>query len=85
VTDSDGKKMLKQSLSLVAVGIEMGISVVIGILGGQWLDVRFGTEPVFFWVGVAVGFGAAAKAVVDAAIKVRKELNDNEPEDTHKN
>ena len=76
--------MMKQSLSLVAVGIEMGISVGIGILGGQWLDSRFGTEPVFFWVGVVIGFGAAAKAVVDAARKVRKELNDNEPESTEK-
>jgi ATP synthase protein I len=76
--------MLKQSLGLVAVGIEMGISVGIGILGGQWLDERYGTEPVFFWVGVTIGFGAAVKAVVDAARKVRKELNDDEPESTEK-
>ena len=83
-TDSDGKKMVKQSLNLVAVGIEMGVAVGIGIFGGNWIDIRLGTEPVFFWVGFGIGLGAAAKAVVDAARKVRKDLETNESEGTEK-
>ena len=83
-TDPDGKKMLKQSLDFVAVGIEMGVSVAIGILGGSWADSHFKTEPILFWVGFGIGLGAAAKAVVDAARKVRKELDSDDPESTKK-
>ncbi|MBN2716227.1 MAG: AtpZ/AtpI family protein [Deltaproteobacteria bacterium] len=77
--------MMKQSLNLMAVGIEMGVSVVIGIMGGNWADSYFGTEPVLFWVGFGIGLGAAAKAVIDAAQKVRKEMCADEPEDSKKN
>jgi ATP synthase protein I len=57
-----------QVLSLTSVGLEMGIAVVIGLLGGQWLDRRFDTEPLFLILGVLFGCGAAAKAVW-AAVK----------------
>jgi len=40
----------------------MGIAITIGILGGGYLDGRFGTAPVLFWVGFAIGLGAAVKA-----------------------
>lgn len=74
--------MLKQSINYVAVGLEMGIAVVIGIVGGKWADSYFNTTPVLFWVGLGIGFGAAAKAVVDAAQKARKELEEDGPQDT---
>lgn len=42
------------------VGLEMGLSVIIGLFVGQWLDARLGTEPwlllVFLLFGMAAGF-----------------------------
>ena len=89
-TDPNNKNMFKQSLGVMAVGIEMGVSIFIGVFGGKWLDAHFETEPAFFWIGTVVGIGAAAKAVVDATRTVQKELNKTEPEqheseDTKKN
>ena len=46
------------------VGIEMVVSMVIGIMGGRWLDEQFGTEPYLFFVGMIAGIGAAAKPIV---------------------
>lgn len=67
--------MWKQAGRLSAVGLEMGIAVTLGILGGGWLDERFGTKPVLFWVGFAIGLGAAGKAVVDAVRSARKAMD----------
>jgi ATP synthase protein I len=42
------------------VGLEMGLSVIIGLFVGQWLDKQFGTEPwlllVFLLFGMVAGF-----------------------------
>jgi F0F1-type ATP synthase assembly protein I len=43
----------------------MGIAVIIGVAGGGYLDGLFDTAPVLFWIGFAVGLGAAAKALYD--------------------
>lgn len=83
-TDPDGKKMWRQSLDYMAVGIEMGVSVGIGVIAGKGADSYLGTTPVLFWIGVGIGFGAAAKAVVDAVRKAQRELNDDESENVKK-
>jgi F0F1-type ATP synthase assembly protein I len=72
--------MLKQSGRFAAVGLEMGLSVIIGIVGGRYLDSKLDTEPVFFWVGLFAGLGAAAKAVYDVWARARREMNDDGPE-----
>ena len=58
-----------QVLSLTSVGIEMAVSVVIGLFVGQWLDRKFGTEPLFLIVFLLFGCAAAAKAVWRAVKK----------------
>jgi ATP synthase protein I len=65
-----------QVLSLTSVGLEMGIAVVIGLLGGQWLDKRFGTEPLFLLLGVLFGCAAAGKAVWAAVKKADRMVDD---------
>ena len=75
--------MLKQSANFVAVGIEIGLSLVIGIVAGTYADRYWDTEPLFFWIGLVVGFGAAIKAVVDAARKAQK-MFDNENDKSDK-
>jgi ATP synthase protein I len=65
-----------QILSLTSVGLEMGIAVVIGLLGGQWLDRRFDTEPLFLVLGVLFGSAAAGKAVWAAVKKADRMVDD---------
>ncbi|MDJ0762556.1 MAG: AtpZ/AtpI family protein [Myxococcota bacterium] len=76
-TDSDGRKMLRQAGRFAAVGLEMGIAVAIGIFGGRYLDEKFDSAPVFFWIGFVLGVGAAGKAVFDAFRMAKKELTGN--------
>jgi len=47
-----------RGLELVSVGFTLVVATLLGYLGGNWLDGRFGTQP---WLGV-VGLllGAAA-------------------------
>ena len=69
--------MWRQATRYGAVGLEMGIAVLIGIVGGQYLDDWLDTEPVFFWVGFALGLGAAATAIYDAARSAKRMLSGN--------
>ena len=56
-----------------AIGIEMGISVAIGGLGGAWLDEKFGTAPVLGIVGLLLGIAAAGRALWSTARKLSKD------------
>ena len=73
-TDPEGRKMIHQASRYAAVGLEMGIAMALGVLGGRALDDYFGTKPVLFWIGFTVGVGAAFKAIVDVVRKAQKEL-----------
>lgn len=50
----------KQYLRFSAVGLELGFSVILGLLVGQWLDSKFGTSPwlmlLFLIFGLVAGF-----------------------------
>jgi F0F1-type ATP synthase assembly protein I len=71
--------MRREATRFVAVGLEMGVAVFVGVFGGQFLDDWLDTRPVFFWIGLALGLGAAGKAIWDAAARARKILERNDP------
>ena len=48
------------ALRVLGIGWFIAISILLGILGGLWLDDRLGTRPVFLIVGIVVGLGVAA-------------------------
>lgn len=58
------------SLSIASVGLEMGVSVAVGLAIGYFLDKEFGTDPyltlVFLLLGVAAGFKALLRAARQA-------------------
>jgi F0F1-type ATP synthase assembly protein I len=64
-----------------AVGLEMGLAVVVGYYAGTWLDEQLGTEPYLFWFMLAAGFGAAFKGLFRVFRKGLRELSDDTPED----
>lgn len=48
-----------QALRVSTVGVEFGVGAVLGYLGGQWLDHRWGTAPYLSLVGLLLGVAAA--------------------------
>ena len=41
------------------LGLQFAISIILFLYVGQWLDGRFGTKPLFLYLGVFTGAGAA--------------------------
>ncbi|HEY4055910.1 MAG TPA: AtpZ/AtpI family protein [Kofleriaceae bacterium] len=56
-----------QNLRSTSVGLELGISVIVGLLAGYYLDQRLGTTPwlmlVFLVLGLIAGFRGVMRAV----------------------
>jgi ATP synthase protein I len=53
-------------LSNSSVGLELGISVIIGMLFGYWLDRQIGTEPWMMLLFLVLGFVAGMRGVLRA-------------------
>jgi ATP synthase protein I len=66
--DSAAKRTrnMYQALSASSVGLELGISVVLGVLGGMWLDSEVGSSPWFMLFGMAIGLIAGFRSVMRA-------------------
>ena len=43
------------ALRMIGVGWFIGISILLGVLGGLWLDNKFSTKPLFVIVGLILG------------------------------
>lgn len=58
------------ALSASSVGLELGISVVLGLLFGRYLDTKLGTEPwmmlLFLVLGLVAGFRGMLRSVARA-------------------
>ncbi len=47
------------ALTLTGVGFFIGGSIVLGVLGGRWLDGKFNSEPIWTIVGLVLGIVVA--------------------------
>jgi F0F1-type ATP synthase assembly protein I len=47
------------ALSLSGMGFYIAGSIVLGIVGGRWLDEKLGTAPLFFIIGLIIGLAVA--------------------------
>jgi F0F1-type ATP synthase assembly protein I len=47
------------ALSLLGVGFYIAASIILGTLGGRWLDGKFNTEPLWLVVGLILGIVVA--------------------------
>ena len=52
-----------RSVSASSVGIELAVSVMIGLFFGRWLDGRIGTAPWMMILFLCVGFAAGLKSI----------------------
>jgi ATP synthase protein I len=60
------------------LGLEIALSVVVGLFGGQWLDKKLGTGGWLTWIGFAYGLAAASRAIYRAVRKSTREAEDLE-------
>jgi len=67
-----------RTLSMSSVGLEMGISVIIGLLFGRWVDGKLGTEPWLLIVGCMLGLAAGFKGVFRALREADRIAAENE-------
>lgn len=78
-TNPKSQKTQSNSYRFIGVGLEMGLAMGIGIVGGKYLDTWLGTKPWFFWFGFLLGLAAAFKALYDAAVAAQKAIKEDEP------
>jgi len=43
------------ALRLAGIGFFIGISIILGVFAGRWLDSKFNSEPVFLITGLILG------------------------------
>jgi len=63
-------------ISMSSVGLELGLSVVVGALFGRWLDSKAGTSPWLLLLFLVLGFVAGLRSLLRASKKL-----DRAPED----
>ena len=76
--------MLKGLSQIGHLGLVMLIPILIGMLGGAWLDQRFQTQPLWIIVGAVVGVAAAFRnlyvwAMKQAASSSKRRVSDGGP------
>ncbi len=72
------REQLKQLGSLSTIGLELGLSIVLGYLGGRWLDGELGTEPWLKWIGLALGLAAGARSLYRVVRRAQRMMEDED-------
>lgn len=62
------------------VGLEFGLSVLVGLWAGQWLDRRFSLYPWCTLVGIGFGTAAGIRSLMRTLRRATKELEQEDKE-----
>ncbi len=76
----DRKAFFRELGRYSALGLEMAISVVIGLAVGYYLDRWLGTSPWLTVVWLGIGFAAGVRSLYRAAVRSEKDLERDEEE-----
>ncbi len=66
-------RQIKTFARVSALGIELALSVVIGLLGGRFLDQKLSTEPYLTILGLLLGVTAGFKSLYQTAKKATQQ------------
>jgi ATP synthase protein I len=66
------------ALRFIGVGWFIGISILLGVLGGLWLDSKFGTKPILVIVGLILGLVVAFYGVYRMLLPLMRSKRDKE-------
>jgi ATP synthase protein I len=80
VLGSDRGKQLKAFARIGSVGIELALSTVLGLLGGQWLDKKLSTAPYLTVIGLLLGITAGFRSLIQVARRKPNPPQDGPPE-----
>ena len=69
---SDNRKAFSAMGLVTGLGLSAGGSLLVGVLGGMFIDRLLGTTPLFLIVGILLGMAAAAVGVYRLVVR---ELN----------
>jgi len=66
------------ALRFIGVGWFIAISILLGVLGGLWLDNKFGTKPILVIVGLILGLVVAFYGVYRMLLPLMRSKRDKE-------
>ena len=61
-----------QSVKYTGLGIELAVFLVVGVLGGNWIDEKYGTAPWGILGGVAFGIAGGVRTLVRTVKQIQK-------------
>lgn len=71
-------KRWQTAFRLIGVGWYIGISILLGIVGGVWLDSKYDTKPLWVIVGLVLGIAVAVYGVYQMLLPLIRDKNDKE-------
>ena len=66
------------------VGLEFGLSLLVGLFAGRWLDAKLGTANWLTFIGFGFGIAAGYRAIYRAAQAANREAEREEAEEREK-
>ena len=72
-----GMRRWRAALNIIGVGWFVGLSILLGVLGGLWLDSKLNTQPVFVLVGLFLGLVIAGFGVYHMLLPLFKDKEDD--------
>ncbi|MGB5813165.1 MAG: AtpZ/AtpI family protein [Polyangiales bacterium] len=76
--DPEQRKQLLAAGRVSTVGLELALSMALGVLGGRWLDGKLGTGPWLQWIGFAFGLAAGAMSLYTVTRSIQTGLDEDE-------
>jgi ATP synthase protein I len=81
----EGRKQLQLAARFASAGLELAVAIVVGYLGGNWLDEELGTKPVLQFVGLLLGIVAGFRTLFNLARQAQaRSQRDSSQEDSPK-
>lgn len=79
----EGRRQLKLAARFAGAGFELAAAIVLGYLGGQYLDGRLDTSPYLAYLGLGCGLVAGFRNLVLLARPARASRSDSTEPPNH--